>query len=437
MPRKPDSNKFKVKLDRLAKKIEKLRLAAIGNAFSLPMVSMAAVLAAKEVEEARYTKTVRKMIAKAGNPGNYGQYLDGWKSLFFLAAPSLDSFLKQKRTQGETAVDASCRGIERAVMSFARYPMGLRNIHPPAQAWQIFVSCLSDWELRKLNGEAEPIKIDLLGGKAAAVAGTEELAAVWEGLVRYAIRMPSRGEMLKKMALLWRGGSLARLVLAFRLTSEEIAQKLDPLHNELKKYKSYSLSGKDKIFSKEDAIELLRLISQAYRFLAERESRGANSRLHRSQGPDTIGIALMAAGLAEEPTIKAAEEHIISCRQCVKDVIEMAAVTETIINSPTQQAEIKDERWQRIEAFINLWNGKQAVLRFGTLVLTVDRVPEAAGVSAILRSENKQSFVIKTDENNMVEAIYGEVRVPVMAEVVTIKIMKGKTAVGGVDLPGK
>ena len=173
MPEKSDSNRFKAKLDRLAKKIDKLHLAARGNTLPLPMISMAVALSAKEAAEVRYDETIRETIAKAGNPGNYGQYLGAWKSLFSLATPSIDSFLKQRRLLAETTVDASCRGIERAVMSFARYPVVPRNIRPAAQAWQIFVSCLADLELRKLKGEAEPIKIDLLGGRAAAVAGTE------------------------------------------------------------------------------------------------------------------------------------------------------------------------------------------------------------------------------------------------------------------------
>jgi hypothetical protein len=160
-----------------------------------------------------------------------------------------------------------------------------------------------------------------------------------------------------------------------------------------------------------------------------------NGRHYRDEGPDTVGVALMAAGLAEKSAIKAAEMHIIACRKCMQEVLAMAEVAETIIKQPAQEAAVKDVRWQRIEGFINLWNGKRAVLRFGTLVLTVDRMPKAEGISAILRSENKQSFKIVSDKLNAIKASHGEARVPILADLTTLKILVKETVMGSLDLP--
>lgn len=423
MPKKFDSNKVKAELSRLAEEVVYLRAASAGKVMPLPMLSMAAVLTEYEKEETASATSVFELLSKALDRKDYGEYINAWKDLFSLTVQAEDAACRLRYIQPETIADAVCRGFERGVMSFTRYPTVSRNIRPLVQSWQVYNACLAFLELPTIPSDGHP-KSEMLHGKHIPVAGTAELQAVWSMLDTYSRRRPEKGKRLRSMALSWRGGTLAEIVLGFRITRDEIAKHLSELHCDLRKSEAYSLKGLESV-GNDEALALLRLISQAYRFLPGKPGH---------ECPDNVELCILAAGLSEGSIAKHIEAHMLECRVCAQKIIGMGDVTKAVVKLSASWEKPIDLLWNRIEAFVNLWNGKRVVLQLDRLTLTIDATPKMDGVNIMLRSKNKQPFSVEIGGNRVLKAIEGEVEIPVSVPT-TVRVKGEAMVAASLDLP--
>jgi len=424
MPDKHDRDALKAELDQLLKNAIALPANAGEKVIPLPMLSMARALVLREKQEAEAASLIAGLLKKAWKRDNYGDYLTAWHELFVLAARAADSASALLHVPTDIAPDMVCRSFERGLMSFALYPQVPRSNRPPLQAWRIFNACLFLFELPASKSSENEI-LDPLGGKAVPVADKTELMAVWNALDAYTTSFPQKGEPLRRMALLWRGRTLTQIALTFGLGKEKIIERLSAIHSLLRNNAAYSLKEAGEI-GEAEALALIRLVSQSYRFLAAKSGRDCR---------DNVGLSLVAAGLESNQGVAAMERHMIGCRACAKKTFEMANLAKTIMALPPLAGTKEDPRWPRIEAFINIWNGKQAVLQLKTLTLTVDAKPVTSGLEVLLRSLNHQPFSVEVLGQPVLASEKGEISLRV-AVPLTVRVSSEKDLVGAFDLPG-
>lgn len=424
MAENPNRDVLKAELEQLLRDAKALRRGAVEKNIPLPILSIARAITLREKQEDEAASLIAGLLAKAWKRDNYGDYLAAWHELFVLAARATDSASALLQVPTEIALDVVCRSFERGVMSFAVYPQVPRSNRSPLQAWEIFNAGLFLSELPAIKSSKYEA-LDSLGGKAVPVADKTELIAVWGALSAYTTSFPQKGELLCRIALLWRGKTLTQIAQTFGLTKEKIIKRLSALHSLLRNSAAYSLKETAKI-GEVEALALVRLVSQSYRFLAAKSGRYCS---------DNIEMSLVAAGLAENSSVAAVESHILGCRVCAKKIFELANLAKNIMAVPPLAGAKMDPRWPRIEAFINLWNGKQAVLHLKALTLTVEAKPVTSGLEVLMRSINNRPFSIEVEGQPILASTKGEISLRV-AVPLTVRVSSETVLVGALDLPG-
>lgn len=381
---------IRARLGVLAKEIEQLEMA---KSIPLPMISMAYAMKKLDEKHAAEDLRLKELLAAATDSRDYSKYLAAWEELFSLAVNAAGAICQKSSISGSAATNAMCHGFERGIVSFARYPISLSGNREPVQAWQTFNAGLVVAELQK-EGK--------LPQNLTPLVPTETLSAVWNVLDSYTSRMPRKGKLLRKMAVALRGDSLAGIVVGFNITSGEITKRLQELHAELQKNVAYPFKAISKIGDKE-ALGILRLISEAYKFLPGKPGR---------ECPDAVELALLTAGLAKDPQYANVEAHSIRCRACAQNVFRMGEVAKNI-SSLSEKTTVSFAGWPRIEAFLALWNGKQVSFKLKGLTVTIDSKPSPKGVNYLLHSAGGQQFSVQLGESQVLEAKKGEIEVSV------------------------